>query len=76
MRRRREKKGRVVGRVCVFAPLGGWSWIAGLEGGAEMMLGTRTESSWKRLRFARSRRENGVGDNSPERTGRMKRGQS
>jgi hypothetical protein len=48
----------------------------GLVVGAEMMFGTRTESSWNNDRFARSKREKGVGDSSPERTGRMKRGQS
>lgn len=39
------------------------------------MVGTSALSSWNKERFASSRRENGVGDNSPERMGEMKRGQ-
>ena len=64
-------------RVCVFPAFEeAWAVVLGLVVGAEMMFGMRTESSWNRLRFASRRRENGVGDSSPERTGRMKRGQS
>lgn len=68
-------KGRVWWRVWLFAAfVGAWTW--GLEVGAEIMEGMRTLSSWKRLRFASRRRENGVGDSSPDRIGRIKRGQS
>jgi hypothetical protein len=65
-------------RVCVFPAFGREAWVVdlGLVVGAEIMFGTRTESSWNSERFASRRRENGVGESSPERTGRMKRGQS
>lgn len=65
-------------RVCVFPAFGREAWVVvlGLVVGAEIMFGTRTESSWNIERFASRRRENGVSESSPERTGRMKRGQS
>jgi len=62
-------------RVCCFVFVVP-AWEREVGGGVEMMLETRTLSSWNRERFARRRREKGVGDSSPERMGRMKRGQS
>jgi hypothetical protein len=68
-------KGRVWWRVWLFSAFV-WGCVWGMDVGAEIMEGMRTLSSWNRLRFASRRRENGVGESSPDRTGRIKRGQS
>jgi len=75
MRSRREVCGRRWVRVCVFFAFP-WARFVELGLGVEMMLGMSTLSSWKSERLASSSREKCTADSSPERMGRMKRGQS